>query len=96
MRRLKKTYSYSCIALIEITLKETEIMLQNQNFSQQQTLRQFLNLTSNSDYAKDVAEHWLSQSPPQPGIQYVLAIVVFAISVPSQVCQILVIFAYLR
>jgi len=60
------------------------------------TLRQFLNLTNNSEYADSVTEHWLRQTPPNPMVQYALAIIVFVVSVPSQICQILVIFAYLR
>ena len=65
-------------------------------FSSNLTLRQFLNLTDNSEYVDSVTEYWLRQTPPNPMVQYALAIIVFVISVPSQICQILVIFAYLR
>ena len=65
-------------------------------FSSNITLRQFLNLTNNSEYVDSVTDHWLRQTPPNPTIQYALAIIVFLVSVPSQICQILVIFAYLR
>ena len=53
-------------------------------FSSNITLRLFLNLTANSEYADSVTEHWLRQTPPNPMVQYALAIFVFVVSVPSQ------------
>lgn len=59
------------------------------------TLRQYLNLT-NPEYEGYVNDHWLKQTPPDRVVQNVLAGLLFVISVPSQICQLLVIVVYLR
>lgn len=59
------------------------------------TLEDYLNLTQPS-YIENVAEYWLKQPAPNPVVQNILAAVLFVVSIPSQICQLLVIFVFIR
>ena len=48
------------------------------------------------DNVASVSDHWLNSTPPNQIVQFILAGILLVVSFPSQVCQALVIFVFLR